>query len=68
MDTQTAGAAAHLFSELVDGATTQGGAFVLNSGDLGLLRSLDTVSAAQDKARLEKKFLMMTEFASATRR
>jgi len=36
-----------LFSELVDGATTGGGAFVLNSGDVGLLRSLDKLSAAE---------------------
>ena len=35
-----------LFSELVDGAPTGGGAFVLNSGDAGLLRSLDKLSAA----------------------
>ena len=35
-----------LFSELVDGAQTGGGAFVLNSGDAGLLRSLDKLSAA----------------------
>ena len=35
-----------LFSELVDGAPNSGGAFVLNSGDIGLLRSLDTLSAA----------------------
>jgi hypothetical protein len=35
-----------LFSELVDGATSGGGAFVLNTGDAGLLRSLDKLSAA----------------------
>src|SRR6478672_13122557 len=35
-----------LFSELVDGAPTGGEAFMLNSGDPGLLRSLDTLSAA----------------------
>jgi hypothetical protein len=35
-----------LFSELVDGTPGQGGAFVLNSGDIGLLRSLDKLSAA----------------------
>jgi hypothetical protein len=35
-----------LFSELVDGANDPGGAFILNSGDVGLLRSLDTLSAA----------------------
>jgi hypothetical protein len=37
---------ARLFSELVDGAAGGGDAFVLNSGDAGLLRSLDTLSAA----------------------
>ena len=37
---------ARLFSELVDGAATgRGGAFVLNSGDVGLLQSLDKMSA-----------------------
>ena len=36
-----------LFSELVDGANNPGGAFVLNSGDVGLLRSLDKLSAAE---------------------
>ena len=36
---------ATLFSELVDGASTGGGAFALNSGDIGLLRSLDKLSA-----------------------
>ena len=35
-----------LFSELVDGPRTRGDAYVLNSGDLGLLRSLGTLSAA----------------------
>lgn len=34
-----------LFSELVNGAPTDGGAFMLNSGDLGLLRSLEKISA-----------------------
>ncbi len=36
-----------LFSELVDGANTGGGAFILNSGDVGLLRSLDGLSATE---------------------
>jgi len=36
---------ATLFSELVDGAPTSG-AYMLNRGDAGLLRSLDTLSAA----------------------
>ena len=35
-----------LFSELVDGAPARGDAFMLNSGDPGLLRSLDMLSAA----------------------
>ena len=35
-----------LFSELVDGAPGSG-AFMLNSGDAGLLRSVDTLSAAE---------------------
>jgi hypothetical protein len=35
-----------LFSELVDGAPNPTGAFILNSGDIGLLRSLDKLSAA----------------------
>ena len=39
-------ALARLFSELIDGANDRGGAFVLNSGDIGLLRSLDRLSAA----------------------
>lgn len=38
---------ARLFSELVDGANQSGGAFILNSGDAGLLRSLDALSAAE---------------------
>ena len=39
-------ALARLFSELIDGANSPGGAFILNTGDIGLLRSLDTLSAA----------------------
>src|SRR5262245_29397686 len=35
-----------LLSELVDGANTSGGAYILNSADLGLLRSLDKLAAA----------------------
>ncbi len=34
-----------LFAELVEGAPAGGGAFILNSGDAGLLRSLDKLSA-----------------------
>ena len=36
-----------LCSELVDGAHVPGGAFILNSGDAGLLGSLDKLSAAE---------------------
>ena len=39
------GALATLYSELANGAVNDGGAFVLNSGDAGLLRSLDKLSA-----------------------
>jgi len=35
-----------LFSELTEGANAPGMAFMLNSGDIGLLRSLDILSAA----------------------
>ena len=44
---QISPALSRLFSELVDGASDQpGGAFILNTGDAGLLRSLDKLSAA----------------------
>jgi hypothetical protein len=47
MDTKDVSPAlTRLFSELVDGASGRTGAFILNSGDLGLLRSLDKISAA----------------------
>jgi hypothetical protein len=42
--TDIASTLGRLFSELVDGAPGQGGAFILNSGDIGLLRSLDAIS------------------------
>jgi len=45
--TEMAPALARLFSELVDGASGPAGAFILNSGDAGLLRSLDKLSAAE---------------------
>ncbi|MEO5568464.1 MAG: hypothetical protein ABIR92_08230 [Gemmatimonadaceae bacterium] len=35
----------NLFAELVNGANVPGGAFILNSGDVGFLRSLDKLSA-----------------------
>jgi hypothetical protein len=34
-----------LFSELVDGATNREGAYILNSGDVGLIASLDRLTA-----------------------
>src|SRR5689334_23491936 len=37
---------AHLFSELVDGVTSSRGGFMLNTGDIGMLRSLDKLAAA----------------------
>jgi hypothetical protein len=40
-----AGALARLFGELIDGASS--GGFVLNTGDIGLLRSLDALTAAE---------------------
>jgi hypothetical protein len=39
-----------LFSELVDGVRVRGQAFILNSGDIGLLQSLDKLSA-EDASR-----------------
>ena len=44
--TETSPVLARLFSELIDGASSPAGAFILNSGDVGLLRSLDKISAA----------------------
>ena len=35
-----------LYSELVTGASNPGGAFILTTGDIGLLRSLEKLSAA----------------------
>lgn len=46
----TSSVSAHLttlFGELVNGAIRPGGAFILNSGDIGLVRSIDTLSAAE---------------------
>ena len=42
---EIASSLATLFSELVDGASKPGGAFILNTGDVGMLRSLDNLSA-----------------------
>lgn len=38
---------ARLFAELVDGTSGQKGAFILNTGDIGMLRSLDALDASQ---------------------
>ena len=43
-----------LFSELADGAKAGGSAFILNSGDAGLLRSLDGLSAAEASASVNE--------------
>jgi hypothetical protein len=42
-----------LFAELIDGANAPGGAFILNSGDAGLLRSLDNLAAAEASRSLD---------------
>ena len=44
--TDVSSSVAQLFSELVDGPPGKNEAFMLNSGDVGLLRSLDKLSAA----------------------
>ena len=44
--TETGAVLARLFSELIDGANDRAGAFILNSGDVGLLQSLDKIPAA----------------------
>jgi hypothetical protein len=41
-----------LFGELIDGAAAGGAAFILNSGDAGLLRSLDRLSAEEASRRV----------------
>lgn len=46
---ETARSLSHLFSELTDGVTSSSG-FVLNTGDVGLLRSLDGLSASAASA------------------
>ncbi len=45
--TDTSPALTRLFAELVDGVSASTGGFVLNTGDVGLLRSLDGISAAE---------------------
>src|SRR5688572_24071579 len=46
MDIDTSKALRRVFSELVSGTSPKGG-FVLNSGDVGLLASLDRLTAAE---------------------
>jgi hypothetical protein len=45
------GALGRLFAELVDGTQGPSGAYILNSGDIGLLQSLDKLSAADASRR-----------------
>jgi len=48
MDTRDVGPVlGRLFAELVDGTTGQKGAVILNTGDIGLLRSIDALTASQ---------------------
>ena len=44
--TETSRAVSRLFSELADGTSGRGNAFILNTNDVGLLRSLEKLSAA----------------------
>ena len=44
--TDTSGTLARLFGELVDGTAAFDGGYILNTGDAGLLASLDKLSAA----------------------
>ena len=44
--TDSSPALRRLFSELVDGANNPKGGFILNTGDIGLLKSLEKISAA----------------------
>src|SRR5688572_1664243 len=52
--TDTSHAVSRLFSELVDGTRGDGNAFILNSGDVGFLRSLDRLSPAEASASLNQ--------------
>lgn len=47
LDSMVTSAMAGLFSELVNGVPKGAGAFILNSGDAGLLRSLDRLPAEE---------------------
>jgi hypothetical protein len=46
-DSDTHSALASVFSEIADGTNAKDGAVTLNSGDIGLLRSLDKLSAEE---------------------
>ena len=48
--TDTSHAVSRLFSELIGGTRGDGSAFILNTGDIGLLRSLDKLSPAEASA------------------
>jgi hypothetical protein len=48
--TDTSQAVSRLFSELVDGTRGDGTAFILNTGDIGLLRSVDRLSPIEASA------------------
>lgn len=50
--TELSPTSARLFAELVDGAVGGGDAYILNSGDQGLLRSLDKLSADDASRRV----------------
>lgn len=52
--TDTSHAVSRLFSELVDGTRGDGNAFILNTGDVGLLRSLDRLSPAEASASINQ--------------
>jgi len=51
---QTSHSLSRLFSELVDGTSGRGDAFILNTGDVGLLRSLDKLSASDASASVNE--------------
>lgn len=50
MKTSIAAQLAGLFGELVDGANQPNGAYILNTGDRGLLQSLETLSATDSSS------------------
>jgi hypothetical protein len=52
--TELSGTVSRLFSELVDGLPKPGECFILNSGDAGLLRSLDALTAREASASVNE--------------